>query len=397
MIKPAIVAVGYNRPDGMKRLLESIGKAKYHTDDVPLIVSIDESNRSDEVEKVAREFEWKHGTMEIRRFPERQGLRKHIVMCGDYSEKYGGVIILEDDLVVSEDFYSYVCCAHEKYGDDERVCGVSLYSYGANVFTHFPFMPLKSLNDVFLGGMVVTWGQSWNERQWKNFKNWYLEHEDKLPVLNPKIPRDISGWTRSWGRYFASFMADRNVSYIYPYSARSTCFSDFGEHNKSSIPFTFVQVPLMQGCPDTYRMGAYEELVRYDGFYELVLDDNCTVCGIAGSEICMDLNNMKTSAGGKKYVITNSTIKHKKIASFGMTLRPVCLNVANEIPGDQLNMYRLKSDEIRPWNGKRPKYFADHRRLKYEYCDTTWRTMSGYALKEFWIRLKDKIREKFKK
>ena len=136
MIKPAIVAVGYNRPDGMKRLLDSIGKATYNCDDVPLIISIDESNRSNEVESMATAFEWTHGIKEIRRFPERQGLRKHIVQCGDLSEKYGAVIILEDDLVVAEDFYTYVCAAHEKYGDEEEICGVALYSYGCNVFIH---------------------------------------------------------------------------------------------------------------------------------------------------------------------------------------------------------------------------------------------------------------------
>ena len=81
---PAIVAVGYNRPDGMKRLLESIGRAKYNVSNVPLIISIDESNRSDEVEQVAKNFQWNYGPKEIRRFPERQGLRKHIVQCGDY-------------------------------------------------------------------------------------------------------------------------------------------------------------------------------------------------------------------------------------------------------------------------------------------------------------------------
>ncbi len=397
MIKPAIVAVGYNRPDGMKRLLESIGKAKFDVTDVPLIVSIDESNRSDEVEKVAREFSWEHGTLEIRRFPERQGLRKHIVQCGDYSEKYGAVIILEDDLVVSEDFYSYVCRAHETYGDDERICGVSLYSYGVNVFTHFPFLPLRSLSDVFLGDMVVTWGQSWNQRQWKNFKIWYLAHEDKLPELNPKMPRGISGWTRSWGRYFASFIVDQGLSYIYPYQARTTCFSDFGEHNKTAVPLTFVQVPLMQGCPTEYKMSPYEQLIHYDVFYERVLNENDTVCGISGNDICMDLSNMKTIAGGKKYVITNSELPYKKIASFGMTMRPICLNVLEEIPGDQLNMYQLESDEIRPWKGNRPKYSANHRRLKYEYLDASWRKMFGYAPKEFFSRLKDVIREKIKK
>lgn len=397
MIKPAIVAVGYNRPDGMKRLLDSIGKAKFDVSDVPLIVSIDESDRSDEVERVAREFKWEHGSLEIRRFPERQGLRKHIVQCGDYSEKYGGVIILEDDLVVAEDFYSYVCHAHETYGNDERVCGVSLYSYGANVFTHFGFCPVPSLNDVFLGDMVVTWGQSWNERQWKTFKQWYLDHEDKLPALNSKIPRDISGWTRSWGRYFATYIAEQGVSYIYPYRARTTCFSDFGEHNKASVPFTFVQVPLMQGCPKEYRMGEYEQLAHYDSFYERVLDERNTVCGISGKDICMDLSNMKTSAGGKRYVITNSELPHKKIASFGMTLRPICMNVLESIPGDQLHLYQLESDEIRPWNGNRPRYVADHRRMKYEYYDASWRKTFSYAPIEFFHRLKDVIREKIKK
>ncbi len=389
MIRPAIVAIGYNRPDGMKRLLHSIGKARYEVSDIPLIVSIDESDKSDEVEKVAREFDWKYGTLEIRRFPKRQGLRKHIVQCGDYSEKYGAAIMLEDDLVVSEDFYTYTCQMHEKYSDDERICGISLYSHRINEFRRFVFCPSPSVYDVYLGDMVVTWGQSWTDRQWKNFKEWYLAHEDKLPALNPKIPRNISGWTRSWGRYFASYMAEKGLSYIYPYQSRTTCFSDYGEHSKSKAPITFVQVPLMQGCPSEYRFGEYEQLVRYDSFFERVLDDRYNICGISGSEICMDTNNMKTSAGGKKYVISNQELPHKKIASFGLALRPISMNVLQEIEGDQLHLYQLDTDEIRPWDGKKISYHADRRRLRYEYLDRPWRKALHYGITEFIGRLKD--------
>jgi len=393
-MKPAIVAVGYNRPDGMRRLLESIGNATYNATDIPLIVSIDQSDRSDEVEQVAREFDWKYGTLEIRRFPERQGLRKHIVQCGDYSEKYGAVIILEDDLVVAEDFYTYTCRAQEVYGEDERICGVSLYSYGINVFTRFCFCPAPSVEDVYLGDMVVTWGQSWNKRQWQAFKNWYLAHEDKLPKINPKMPRDISRWTRSWGRYFASYIVDQGLSYIYPYRSRTTCFSDYGEHIKSSAPITFVQVPLMQGYPSEYIMGRRDQLVHYDIFYERVLDASHEVHGISGEEICMDLNNMRTSAGGKKYVITNAAIPHKEIASFGMTLRPICLNVLKGIPGDELHLYQLTSDEIRPWKGKRIKYTADLNRLRYENFDISWRRSLYYTVMGFLKRLKSAFRDK---
>lgn len=390
MVKPAIVAVGYNRPEGMKRLLDSIGRASFQCDDVPLIISIDESNKSDEVEKVAREFEWEHGTKEIRRFPERQGLRKHIVQCGDYSEQYGGVIILEDDLVVAEDFYSYVCSAHETYGDDERVCGVSLYSFRSNQFTHYSFDPMRIPSDVFLGGMVVTWGQSWNVRQWRNFRNWYYQHEDKLPVLNKDIPQDISSWTRSWGRYFASFMADQHLFYVYPYIARTTCFSDFGEHNKNSIPFTFVQVPLMHGQPSNYEMLPIEQLVKYDCFYDRILDGNICIFGISGSDICLDINNMKTITD-KKYVITNSKLDLEQVTTFGMTLRPASLNVIEEIPGNQLILYKMKEDsnQIRPWGKKRPNYHFNFRRLKYEYSDAPWRQLIYYGPFEFLSRLKD--------
>lgn len=396
MIKPAIVVVGFNRPDGIKRLLDSIGRAKFISSDIPLIISIDESSRSDEVEQVANEFKWEFGKKEIRRFPERQGLRKHIVQCGDLSEKYGEVVILEDDLVVAEDFYLYVCHAHEAYGDDERVCGVALYSYNANVFTHYSFDPVPSVNDVFLGDMVVTWGQSWSERQWKNFKSWYFAHEDNLPVLNSNIPMEISSWTRSWGRYFANFMAEKQLSYIYPYRARTTCYSDFGEHNKSSIPFTYVQVPLMQGVPIKYNLPPYESLVHYDIFFERVLDEKTTIAGIPGNEICFDINNMKTIAGGKKYIVTNSKLKYNKIASFGMTLRPISLNVIEEIPGDQINLYKLSNDNIRPW-GKRPNYKIGFRRMKYEYRDASWRVLIPYALNEFFTRLSDYIKNKLKR
>lgn len=399
MIKPAIVAVGYNRPDGIKRLLESIGKAKFESDDIPLIISIDESDKSDEVEKVAREFVWTHGTKEIRRFPERQGLRKHIVCCGDCSEKYGAVIILEDDLIVAEDFYTYTCKMHDVYGNDEKICGVSLYSYTANVFTHHEFTPEPSVNDVFLGGMVVTWGQSWTARQWKNFKKWYLEHEGKLPALNPHIPRDISGWTKSWGRYFASYMAEKGLYYVFPYTARSTCFSDFGEHNTANIPFTFVQVPLMQGCPGHYECGGSSTLVSYDAFYERELSDEYVIHGVRGSDICMDLNNMKTSSFGKRYVITNSQLPYKEVASFGLSLRPISQNVILELPGQQLHMYQLEQENstIRKWSGRRPSYPTNFRRMKYEYRDASWRTLLIYGPMEFATRLRDVLAKKLRR
>lgn len=394
MIKPAIVAVGYNRPKLMKRLLDSIGRAYFEYDDVSLIISIDESNLSDEVENVAREFEWNHGTKEIRRYPERQGLRKHIVHCGDYSEKYGAVIILEDDLIVSEDFYSYVCKAHEKYSSDDRICGVALYSFNRNQFTGNFFTPVSTAYDAYLGGMVVTWGQSWTAEQWGKFKAWYFEHEDKLPKVNHAIPEEISGWTRSWGRYFVSYMAEHELSYVYPYVAHSTCFADLGEHSINSIPISSVQVPLMTGHKE-YNFGDYEQLSRYDSFYERVLSDDVVINGICGSQICMDLGNMKHSTLGKKYMISGSELPYKKLSSFGMSLKPVEINVLLGIPGNDFHLYELvdKEADIRPPKKKRYRYELDYKRLRYEHADMPLRTAVFYSIKTFFVTLRAKIKK----
>lgn len=393
MIKPVIVAVGYNRPKKMKRLLESIGRAHFNYDDIHLVVSIDESDLSDEVEKVAQEFNWQHGTKEIRRFPERQGLRKHIVQCGDYSEKYGAVIILEDDLVVAEDFYSYTCAAHEKYSEDDRICGVSLYSFSRNQFTGQFFTPAqKNSYDAYLGGMVVTWGQSWTSSQWKQFKEWYFAHEDKLPDTNYLIPDEISGWTRSWGRYFVSYMAEKGKYYVYPYVARSTCFADFGEHSVNKIAVTCVQVPLMTGYNPSYRFGNIEDLVWYDSFYERVLSDEVKINGISGKEICMDLNCMKKSANGCKYIISNSELPYKKICSFGLAYKPIEMNVIQNLPGNEIFMYEKDdgSDIFRQPKKKKYQYKMKFSRLRYEFADMSYRVAINYTLNEIFMRIKER-------
>ncbi len=393
MIKPVIVTVGYNRPEKMKRLLESIGRAHFDYDDIHLVVSIDESDLSDEVEKVAREFNWQYGTKEIRRFPERQGLRKHIVQCGDYSERYGAVIILEDDLIVAEDFYSYTCAAHEKYSEDDRICGVSLYSFLRNQFTGQFFTPTqKNSYDAYLGGMVVTWGQSWTASQWKQFKKWYMAHEDKLPDTNHLIPDEISGWTRSWGRYFVSYMAEKEKYYVYPYVARSTCFADFGEHSVNKIAVTCVQVPLMTGHTTSYCFGEVDDLVCYDSFYERVLPEEIKINGIPGNEICMDLNCMKKSANGRKYIISNDELPYKKVCSFGLVLKPIEMNVLQNLNGNEIFMYEKADDcdVFRQPKKKKYQYKLKFSRLRYEFADMSYRVAINYTFNEILMRIKER-------
>ena len=117
MIKPAIVAVGYSRQKSLNRLLNSINNASYPFDDINLIISIDGGEEAEECLTLAQNFNWQHGQKHVRHFLQRQGLRNHIIQCGDLSEKYGAVIILEDDIFVSPSFYYYVYDAVNYYKD----------------------------------------------------------------------------------------------------------------------------------------------------------------------------------------------------------------------------------------------------------------------------------------
>lgn len=67
---PAIVAVGYNRPECMKRLVKSIENADYPAENIKLIVSIDCSDQSDRIEKIVREIGWSHGDLLIKRYTD---------------------------------------------------------------------------------------------------------------------------------------------------------------------------------------------------------------------------------------------------------------------------------------------------------------------------------------
>ena len=73
-----IIAIGYNRPNSIGRLLDRLNACDFPHDRVPLIVSLDNCGKPDTYDR-ASSFHWKHGTMEVLLQPERLGLKKHIL------------------------------------------------------------------------------------------------------------------------------------------------------------------------------------------------------------------------------------------------------------------------------------------------------------------------------
>lgn len=393
MIKPVIVAVGYNRPYSMKRLLDSLANAYYPDSEITLIISIDHGENSADVNKVAESFEWTHGEKKIVWHDDRLGLRRHIIKCGDYSIEYGAVIILEDDLIVSPSYYFYTLSAIDTYYMNKKICGIGLYSHRWNGYSNIQFMPEKNEYDVFFGQFSITWGQCWTATQWELFRTWYDDHVDRLPASNDNIPERISFWSKqSWGKYFASYIAESNLYYVIPYTSMTTNFSEVGQHN--SFCDSSHQVPLQTGIKNKYLLPDFENGIKYDMFFERVFDSEFLIGGIPAKDICINLNGTKNNAFGKKYLLTDLELDLPIVSTFGLRMRPIDSNITYAIGGKDVFLYQIEDQKVKLCNSAKSH---SYKRMNYECYGYYWKSLLCIGETRMFAAIKRRLRKNVKK
>lgn len=339
----AIVAVGYNRPDSMEQLLNTVVKADYASDKVDLIVSIDKGEKQNEIVKVAEKVEWLFGNKIIRAFPERQGLRKHIIQCGDLTEKYDAVVVLEDDLNVSEYFYTYVKQTLSFYEEDSKIAGISLYKHQTHPGVYRPFEPVNNGYDVYMQQFAMSWGQCWSKKMWQGFKNWYTKNEQKDLAEGCILPQYISNWNKqSWLKYFMRYIVENDKYFVYPYFSLSTNASDAGEHCR--IPNNDFQVSMLQGEVE-YRLPTYERAIKYDVFFERV---GLEVFDELNGKIVLDLYGNRENFGNADYAISTARHPFRVVKTLQLRYRPIEMNCVVPVEGNGIYIYDLHSVKRKP-------------------------------------------------
>lgn len=330
--KVAIVAVGFNRLEPMQRLLNSLNNAIYPCCDIPLVISVDCGNNS-QLNEYVQEFEWKYGPKYVILHQTRLGLRNHIFSCGDLTEYFRGVIILEDDIYVSPYFYEYTINAIEHYENDEQTACIALYAKQYNELQMLPFTPRKGEYDYYATQTVITWGECWTERMWGDFKLWL--HNNKTPrweLLD--IPQRVKNRKRAWSNYFYAYIVENDKYVVSPYDSFTTNFNEAGEHNVR--PSAIVQVPLAMRHPNLVY-GPVEKLVKYDSYMNPIgLGE---VLGIDELELCVNLHGKRPNDFNKRYVLTIESLPYKIVKSFGLKTRPIETNVILNIEGDGIWLY----------------------------------------------------------
>lgn len=353
MDKIAVVAVAYNRLESLNRLLNSLNMAVYPTENISLIISIDNSG-DDTIINYAETFIWKHGRKAVITYGERLGLREHILKCGTFMEEYDALVILEDDLIVSPYFWDYVCQTVEKYQNNLDIAGISLY---APEWTNlnFPFIPQSGQFDVYYMRLAQSWGQIWMKKSWHEFTEWYESHKQEKDWS--MVPKQIRIWPESsWLKYHIKYCIVKNKYFIYPYVGLTTCFCDEGMHykNKTSI----MQIPISLNQKKIYTLPENKSeggTIIYDEYFERMGIGK--YLRIEEADICMDIYGDKFRKFDKQYLLSTQVLDYKIIKKFGLQMRPQEANVTFNIAGNniflydksivQKNLYGMFNEEIK--------------------------------------------------
>lgn len=190
----------YNRPEHTRRLIESLQRNPLAGDSHLVIYSDYWKNTEDQpaVEEVRTYIRSVGGfaSVNIIEQTENKGLAQSIITgVTTQIERFGRVIVLEDDLILAPHFLQFMNDALEAYTDEPRVGHIQ-----ACDFTQDPTLP-----DTFL----VKWAGSWGWATWK--RAWKLFNPNGQELLDQLYQRKQTRRFDFDGKYGYTRMLRRQV------------------------------------------------------------------------------------------------------------------------------------------------------------------------------------------
>lgn len=359
MIEPTIVVIAFNRKKPLLRLLKSLSNAQYPSRNITLHISIDGSSISTEIEEAANAFEWKHGRKIVDVKQENQGLLKHVLSTGELTNQYESIIVLEDDLIVAPGFYQYAQKANTFYSDDEKVAGVSLFTYRVEENNFFVFQPIQDHSDVHFIQVASSWGQSWTKAHWSKFKSWLIANPHGKEAL---LPDYILKWgSNSWKKLFINYLIDTDRYFVFPNTSYSSNFEEEGTHASQTGLF---QVELSKNVQNLVFSLFEESNSVYDSYFELT--PSCIKAihpALAPFDFDVDLYGEKplNFSSSEHSLTLRSGVN--PLVSFAASMQPLIQNLEYSNEGSEINLFR-KSDVRLDGYKRFLKVTTEHERLK---------------------------------
>lgn len=248
-----IVMISYNRPELVRLTMKNVSLANGAANH-EIFMFIDgprnenDKSKQDEIHSIVMSYQKKLPGLAIIRRDVNYGCRGNIVdAISTTVSKYGKVIVIEDDVLISRTFLEYMDEALAFYEDDKSIWSINAYqSPNLRIPRDYPY-------DVYLDPVNMCWGWgTWADR-WKqvdfDMKDWASSRTD--PELIARLNRagrqllrmielQAAGVLKTWDVQCAYHVAKNGLMSIEPrfqlsknigFSARVG-----GEHNSTQMP-----------------------------------------------------------------------------------------------------------------------------------------------------------------
>jgi hypothetical protein len=217
-----IVLFTYKRLDTLKKTVESLS-ANLLAGSSDLIIYSDGSKTSNDevvIAEVRRYLKTISGfnTITIHESSINRGLANSIIDgVTEVIDQYGKVIVLEDDLIVSQNFLVFMNAALDFYEQNNKVFSVS--GYGLKVA-----LPKNYEYDVYFTPRGLSWGwatwkDKWSTVDWdvKDFERLKTDKKarrklalggtDLFPMIKKQMKNNIDSWAIRW--FYSQFKSDQ--------------------------------------------------------------------------------------------------------------------------------------------------------------------------------------------
>lgn len=224
-----VILFAFNRPEGLKAIIESLLQNEEAKHSV-LYVFVDgpRFQRKGEVENVEKVRDYVKsitGFKEVHyKFAlQNKGLGNSVIKgVTEVINRYGKAIVLEDDLILAPNFLFFMNQGLDKYKEETSVFSICGYSNKVKVPKDYSY-------DTYFCTRSSSWGwATWADR-W-NSVDWELENFDKYHILKKEFNR--WGGSDCW-KMLNDWKCGRNKSWAIRF-----CFAQFLQKKVSLFPVT---------------------------------------------------------------------------------------------------------------------------------------------------------------
>jgi hypothetical protein len=211
----------YNRPTHLEKTVDSLRANDLAPQSDLFIYSDGPANRakSASVQQVRQLIRGIHGFKSVTLIERERnwGLANSVIagvtqVCGDF----GRVIVMEDDLLTTPDFLTFMNQALDRYEPEPRIHSVSGFNFGLCVSDAYPYDALCFYRSSSLGW--GTWKDRWEKADWtmsyyesvcadkQRQRQFNRGGEDLFPMLALQANAKIDSWAIRWA--YSHFQGD---------------------------------------------------------------------------------------------------------------------------------------------------------------------------------------------